>query len=219
MDEKYEMQILAFAQKIVPKNWNVWIYKKNYKYKPHILNILLRIIDGDINEEDPLGFECPMQFCKISFDKEIMPEAMEAFKKYGDFYIAKIDIGLEPPGIYWDVWGTLVHELAHVAVERKKAWQQKAYEGIGYMVMRDIDEDLHGPLFQKAYKRMLIRAEKVLGKKKIKLKSAWSELEMYKKGLHDKTTLRSIHKQRIKEVYHGDISRMPILPQKAGYKK
>jgi len=45
-------------------------------YKPHTLNIFLLIIDGDINEEDPLGYQQPMRFCEVSFFKKVMPEAM-----------------------------------------------------------------------------------------------------------------------------------------------
>ena len=67
----------------------------------------------------------------------------------------------------FSIEATLLHELAHVAVKRLVAWKRQA-----------LSETMHGPVFQRAYQRMLARAWKYINADTINEIEA--ELEYYK---------------------------------------
>jgi len=65
-----------------------------------------------------------MGFRKISSCKGYDPRVTQALKKYGDGVIGYSEIQMDYSYLGED---TLMHELAHIAVQRLMAWQQKTY--------------------------------------------------------------------------------------------
>ncbi len=167
-------EIRQFADRITPKNWNIFIHPKDFKYIPGILNIQLYFFDViDDFDEHMATVHGPMRVCLISFFKDHYPEAAEAFQKYGEGSFASSLIGIHPTAS-WDLEGTIIHELAHVAVDRLKVFQQKPMKKNLSFAFKYPDEDLHGQLFQRFYRILLNRTEKMFGQESVK--EQWKQL-------------------------------------------
>ena len=113
------------------------------------------------------GVKGPIHFNHFSLFAKIDSKSLAALEKYGDKTMGTIDMELNRT--YLSIT-TFIHELAHVAVLRWQAWQV----GKKYRIE---DETMHGPIFQKAYERLIIRAEKLLGEP---LEHNRADLEMYR---------------------------------------
>jgi hypothetical protein len=168
--EEYLKDIEFFANMITPPTWNVFLKHKDYRYKPGTLNIWLQILDEEQraeleeNEHEFIGrVTSPMEFNLISHCKDFQPDAAKALEKYGDGIISSSHIQICPESDI-EVECTIVHELAHIAVARRKAQQLKLFKNRLWLMSHKIDgEDEHGPTFLKAYKRMIKRTEKIFG--------------------------------------------------------
>jgi hypothetical protein len=93
-------------------------------------------------------------------------EAKKSLESFGDGTIGDNEIWLKEIWLGVDV---LIHELAHVAVDRFQAFKQKTYKPqypFSY-VMPLLEENAHGPSFQRAYRIMIKRAEKHLSLKSL----------------------------------------------------
>ena len=185
---EYLKNIEFFANEITPPTWNVFLDDKDYSYKPRTLNIWLEILDEE--ERSELGEEThefigrvtkPMEFYLISQCKDFQPEAARALKKYGDGIISSSRIQICPESDA-EIECTIVHELSHIAVARRKAQQLKPVKNNLPLMSHKIDgEDEHGPTFQKAYKRMILRTENHFGNDLTM--SMWIDLAFYKRNV------------------------------------
>lgn len=188
MESKTAQEIKIFAYTITPPNWNISVNPEDRKYKSGTLNICLEVLSikerehrlGDDFMEIFSGrVKGPMNFYPISMFKG--PKTMEAFNRHDEGYIAEIPLEIYP-GIDTreEVFDTLVHELAHIAVVRREAQKLGRENRIlqGKVEQNIEGESNHGFLFQKAFRRMIIRTEKVFGKEITK--KMWRALNVYK---------------------------------------
>ena len=176
--EQDKKNICQFADKITPKSWNIFSDHIRTKYMPEVLNIQLLFIDIPLEfEHDNLGGYVPIFADRAFFYKNVYPDARSAFRTYGNFLYAETFIKLFPNSLL-DIEGTIIHQLAHVAVSRYGMWQQKSWKKDFSRSMRD-EDDLHGPLFQRFYKVLLDRTKKVFGEEMVK--TQWKHLEFYGK--------------------------------------
>jgi hypothetical protein len=185
MEELKEM--IECVKKIVPKNWHIIPLGQKMVLKPNAFNILLWVYPGPEPEDEEEweewfenGFvgcvKGPIHFTPISVWREAYPEAEEATEKYGDRLVARIEMQLIKEWLGID---TFIHELAHIAVVRWHAQRLgKRHRDEITLVGQDAEKEQHGPMFQKAYERLIVRAEKILGKNALKHNRA--DLKMYK---------------------------------------
>jgi hypothetical protein len=181
------------AERITPKNWNIILHQKNALETAGVLNILLSIQGQDSQVySDSYGNKCyeyegragekyfATRYGDIFHKNQVRPVlgmvlgrmTFKELKSFGDDKkgkVAKIIVQLWPDLGDWRV--TLVHELAHVAVYRWRAFMTKEYKKQG-LFKRYPDENLrtslikeqltmenhHGPRFQKAFSSLIKRA-------------------------------------------------------------
>ena len=185
-------RIRGFAERITPKSWNIILHEKNALKTPGVLNILLSI-QGEESRvySDSYGNKCyeyqgrsgetyfSNRYGDIFHKNQVKPVlgmvlGRMTFKKLKSFEndkkgkFAKIIVQLWPDLGDWRV--TLVHELAHVAVYRWRAFRTKDYNKQG-LFKRYFGENLrssiikeqltlenhHGPRFQKALLSLIKR--------------------------------------------------------------
>jgi hypothetical protein len=191
-------EIRRFADRITPKSWNVVLEPEDEIKEPGILNILISIQKPE-NEvfTDCFGNKCyPCESTRgIEYFENIygdvflknqvkpalgMVSGRMVFKDLKTYMtdrkgkVAKITIKLWP---YLGDWkGTLIHELAHVAVYRYNAFKTREYrEKALFKNPWDIDtktlfirktllrEGHHGPAFQRAFSTLAKRAIREFG--------------------------------------------------------
>ena len=174
-----------FADRITPKSWNIILHEKDALETSGVLNIILSIQGQDSQVySDAHGNKCyeyqetggetyfENRYGDIFHKNQVKPilgmvlgrmtfkelKSCEGNKKGK---VAKIIVQLWPDLGDWRV--TLVHELAHVAVYRWRAFMTKDYKKEG-LFKRYVSENLrtnifreqlsmenhHGPKFQKA---------------------------------------------------------------------
>ena len=174
-----------FADRITPKSWNIILHEKDALETPGVLNILLSIQGQDSRVySDAHGNKCyeyqgrseekyfANRYGDIFHKNQVKPVlgmvlGRMTFKELKSFgsdkkgKVANIIVQLWPDIGDWRV--TLVHELAHVAVYRWRAFVTKEYKKQG-LFKRYVGENLrmniireqlsmenhHGPRFQNA---------------------------------------------------------------------
>lgn len=155
-------EIKAFINSITPNNWIPSLddkelkelFENGFRKRPSDLQSSLYIQVFIIDEKNDVDYqrlgEChgPMRF-------------------YDGFSSCALWVypheGYEQDMISWQ--GTIIHELAHIAVNRLVSLKLKPYKTNRPLVNAsvDLDENQHGPTFQKAVRRMLYRAYQVYG--------------------------------------------------------
>jgi hypothetical protein len=176
--------LLDVANLITPPNWNVYVNPKDMKWKSRTLNILLLIHlfdDGvDWGTETWIGQKHdPQSYYPISIWSKTNAEVRKIIDTDGDRKIALTEIWMKE---FWLDVDTLIHELAHVLVDRFLARKQKRYRPEDTACMVDNTEvDHHGAFFQRAYRIMIKRAEKILSDEELEPNRA--ELAMYEERL------------------------------------
>ena len=186
-----QSKIKAFIDKITPPNWNIYIKKEEFKYKPGTLNIKLEVFKNlnDCSaewedEEDWFGrVKGPMCFYLNSEFIKNEPRVIESIKKFGEGKIGRSHLQIYPDRETGELLDTLVHELAHIAADRWLAYKTKEYNKEWKKEWKcEIDslslgnENInHGPLFNKAFRLITIRKEKALGKESDE--KIWEKLE------------------------------------------
>lgn len=191
-------EIRRFADRITPKSWNVVLEPEDEIKEPGILNILISIQKPE-NEvfTDCFGNKCyPCESTRgieyfeniygdVFLKNQVKPalgmvsgrmvfKDLKAHVTDRKGKVAKITIKLWP---YLGDWkGTLIHELAHVAVYRYNAFKTREYrEKALFKNAWDIDiktlfirktllrEGHHGPAFQRAFSTLAKRAIREFG--------------------------------------------------------
>jgi hypothetical protein len=149
-------EIRQFMDGITPNNWNIYTNEKG-RYIHEIagtLNVFL-VLKDDTAEDDHLragGVLSSMSFVWVD-----------------GIVTAKIEVWIclhrDLHGLAGMSWkGTILHELAHVAVHRCVAFRKKAHKTEGDINHHDIEEGSHGRSFQRALTVMLNRAIAAFGK-------------------------------------------------------
>jgi hypothetical protein len=193
-----KQEIHRFADRITPKSWNVVLYPEDEIKAPGILNIFIRIQKPEHEVfTDNFGNKCypceskdgirffENRYGDVFLKNQVKPvlgmvSGRMVFKdlkvrmtgRKGK--VAKITIKLWP---YLGDWkGTLIHELAHVAVYRYNAFKTREYKKkVLFKNPWDIDtktlfirktllrEGHHGSAFQKAFSTLSKRAIREFG--------------------------------------------------------
>jgi hypothetical protein len=211
-------EIRRFADRITPKSWNIILHQKDTLEMPGVLNILLSI-QGQENlvYADMYGNKCyefkgrsgenyfANKYGEIFHNNQIKPVlgmvlgrmTFQELKSFGGDKkgkVAKIIVQLWPHFGNWR--STLVHELAHVAVYRWRAFMTKDYgweglfkryygEKLRESLIKEqlVMEDHHGPRFQKALlslaKRAISEFENEMPEDDIFWKTLNFELELF----------------------------------------
>jgi hypothetical protein len=163
--ERENQPLVELANLITPPSWNVFIDEKDRKWKPGVLNIWLRILeyDGDNDPEDEwIGkVHGPQRYYRISFFAKMETGAAKALRRFGDGVVASTEIWLREE---WLGLETLIHALAHVGMHRYSALRMGAHKNPDLESALCEEEDRHGPLFQRFYRTMINRAERYLCK-------------------------------------------------------
>lgn len=187
-----------FAERITPKSWNIILHEKDALETSGVLNILLSIQGQDsLVYSDSYGNKCyeyqgrsgekyfANKYGDVLHKNQVKPVlgmvlGRMTFKELKSFggdkkgRVAKIIVQLWPDLGDWRV--TLVHELAHVAVYRWRAFMTKDYKKQG-LFKRRVGENLktsiirkqlsmenhHGPRFKKALLSLAKRAIREFG--------------------------------------------------------
>ena len=213
-------EIRRFGDRITPKSWNIILNQKDALETPGVLNILFNIQEqhkqvytdiygnkcyeyegkngenyfanryGDVFHKNQVKPALGMVLGRMTF-KELKSFGVDKKGK-----VAKIIVQLWPYLGDWRV--TLVHELAHVAVYRWRAFMTKDYgkEGLfkGYYgenlrasLIKEqlVMEDHHGPRFQKALLSLAKRAIREFGEEipqdDVFWKTLKCELELFRR--------------------------------------
>jgi len=182
-----ETALLDVANLITPSSWNVFIDQKDRKWQPGVLNIRLWIHEYDEDDDcldtvdDCIGHvHGPQRYYRISFFAKVETQAAKALRRCGDGVVACCEIWLREEWLGVD---TLIHELAHVAVQRYSAWKEGVHRHPDFGLASCLEEETHGPLFQCFYRTMIKRAERYLCKE---LAENWGELRIYESASHRK---------------------------------
>lgn len=200
LSDVQKQEICRFADRITPKSWNVVLRPEDEIEAPGILNILISIQKPETEVfTDYFGNKCypceskdgiryfENRYGDVFLKNQVKPvlgmvSGRMIFKDLKTYMtdrkgkVAKITIKLWP---YLGDWkGTLIHELAHVAVYRYKAFKTKEYrKKILFENPWDIDtktlfirkallrEGHHGSAFQKAFSTLAKRAIREFGTK------------------------------------------------------
>jgi hypothetical protein len=191
-------EIRRFADRITPKSWNVVLRPEDEIEKPGVLNILISIEKPE-NEifTDYFGNKCYPYEAKdgieyfvntygdVLLKNQVKPalgmvSGRMVFKDLKSGHterkgkVAKITIKLWP---YLGDWkGTVIHELAHVAVYRYNAFRTKEYREKAlfknpwstdsqmlFIKKTLLHEGHHGPTFQRAFSMVAKRAIREFG--------------------------------------------------------
>lgn len=187
-----------FAERITPKSWNIILHEKDALETSGVLNILLSIQRQDSRVyADRYGNKCyeyegrcgekyfANKYGDVLHKNQVKPVlgmvlGRMTFKELKSFggdkkgKVAKIIVQLWPDLGDWRV--TLIHELAHVAIYRWRAFMTKNYKKQGLfkrypgknlrtsIIKEQLTmENHHGPRFQKALLSLAKRAIREFG--------------------------------------------------------
>ena len=158
-------KLLGFCNRITPPNWHVTAGRGRFVFQgPGTLNIHLRILDHFIDGWIYAFKKGSMSFYPVSLYSGQNIEALKSFHIYGEHLIAESEIWLYPEGCQFfgdDLFAAIVHELAHVAVDRWLAFKRRSPKASEQRLAIE-EEPHHGELFCRAFEN-LIRRAKMLG--------------------------------------------------------
>ena len=205
-------EIRRFADRITPKSWNIIFDQKDALVMAGVLNILLSIHGQDSQVySDSYGNKCyeykgkggekyfANRYGEVFHNNQVKPAlgmilGRMTFKELKSFgvdkkgKVAKITVQLWPHLGDWR--STLVHELAHIAVYRWRAFMTKDYkkgslsksyhdENLRMSLIKEqlTMEDHHGPRFQKALLSLTKRALREFGEEIPEHDVFWNSLK------------------------------------------
>jgi len=172
-------QMVEFANRITPPNWNIFTaYHGRFNYAPNTLNVWLELLTEE--QADDLDEEFIAQVRGAMWFSDLEPMGK------GKGFIAKIDMQMNP--FFFDVWQeAMAHELAHVAVTRLSA--RSMPRSLRFGIAQNVEPEMHGPLFLKAFRCMILRAKAAYGKE-LDVKDMWFSYCMYVDGLKQKDSVK-----------------------------
>jgi hypothetical protein len=185
--------LIGFCNRITPVNWHVATHPQKYVFMgPGTLNIFFRILDHFVDGWIYAFKKGSMKFYPVSRYRDCS-DAKESFEKYGEHFVAESEIWLYPQGCKFfgdDSYAAMVHELAHVAVDRWVAFKAKAYRTLPEE--KATEKRLHhGEEFCRAFETFIRRVDKFGGDdSKHILNSLRLELNSY---LHDLKALSNLN--------------------------
>ncbi|MGO9137283.1 MAG: hypothetical protein ACLP9S_04780 [Syntrophales bacterium] len=138
IQEEDKEKMLRFANRITPPNWNVWCTPFS-EFIPDrgILNIWMGVFP---DSEDNLDRAGEAEILGVMYAGRIANTHIKIYPAKGD----------------WP--GTVVHELAHIAVDRRLSLINKPYkQEFGFATSRMFGEDIHGPRFDRALELLRLR--------------------------------------------------------------
>jgi hypothetical protein len=166
--DEIKKELCQFANMITPKNWNVSTEHHGFKGESGTLNIWLLFHDKGHYE-----------------DVWMLAESHSLIRfldgaAFADIWLYPLNQNHE--GFVVSYKGTIIHELAHIAVDRYVAFKEKVYRPGGAMIARMTEENMHGLTFQKALRLILVRAASVYGEQVLGsvIDETLSALDMYK---------------------------------------
>jgi hypothetical protein len=158
--------LMGFCNRITPPNWHVTTRREQFTFRgPGTLNILVRILDHFIDGWFYAFKKESMRFYPVSLYAGQDGDALESVQIYGEHLVAESEIWLYPEGCQFfgdDLYAVAVHELAHVAVDRWRAYKCKSFKepGQGPVANREFH---HGKVFCKAFETLIMRANTLGG--------------------------------------------------------
>jgi len=154
--------LIDFCNTITPPNWHATTEVPGFVFGgPGTLNILMKPIDHFIDGWFYAFKKGFMSFHRVSEYLGQNDRARLSLKKYGDHLVGESEIWLYPDGCGFfgdNLYTATVHELAHVAVDRWCAYQQKAYRS-ACPVQRPGRPLHHGQVFCKAFEAIIRRVD------------------------------------------------------------
>ena len=179
--------LVAFCNRITPPNWHVTSDEPGLVFQgPGTLNILVKPIDHFIDGWIYAFKKGFMTFHPVSEYVDQYSEARRSLKKHGEHFVGESEIWLYPGGCGFfgdNLYAATVHELAHVAVDRWCAYQQKAYRS-ACAVQRPQRSLHHGEAFCKAFDTMIRRVDHLWEKQAPLVQSLRLELAAYQSTLN-----------------------------------
>jgi hypothetical protein len=185
------IDLCRYANKVTPPNWNIYTDPSEHKCSPRALNIHLLLIDTTPSDwekrQRETGLIVPAAMTRAHIYKNISeaigrkPDMKDECRSNRDGVFADTEIWMFPLVLQkenQDLFAALVHELAHVAVSRLLARKYRPFKSghiqtINSAVM--LEENMHGPTYQKALQRFALRVEATWGQEAAE--KIWQELE------------------------------------------
>jgi hypothetical protein len=155
-------KLFLFCNRITPSNWHIIDDPFDFFFQgPGTLNIVVRLIDHFIDGWIYALKRGSMRFRPLSHYKDHYASAGRSFEKHGDYLVGESEIWLYPDGCRFfgdDLYAVMVHELAHVAVDRWLAFRLGICRASSpAQVPRS--ELGHGDVFCKAYENLILRVD------------------------------------------------------------
>lgn len=183
--------LCTYADKFIPPNWNIYTDPSEHRCSHRALNIHVLLIDttpsdwGRRQRETglimPAALTRVQRYKKISEAVRCKTEIKDECRSNGDGVFADTEIWMFPlvlQGENQDLFAALVHELAHVAVSRLLARKYRAFNSGHIQIVNSavmLEEDMHGPTYQRALRRFALRVEATWGLEAAE--KIWQELE------------------------------------------
>lgn len=180
-----------YANKVTPLNWNVYTDPSEHRCLHRALNIHISLIDTTTSDWTkrqretgliiPAALTRTQRYKRISADNRCQTKTKDKCRSSGNGVFADTEIWMFPrvlQGENQDLFAALVHELAHVAVSRLLARKFRAFKNGHIQIVNSavmLDEDMHGPTYQKALRRFALRVEARFGQEASE--RIWQELE------------------------------------------
>lgn len=178
------------AKSICPPNWQFIEYcgYSSLIFKPRMFFIEIEFYENDYEEDDPnyidaVGYAKHVRLNPVSLYTDSFESAKDAYKKHGDFLVASSGLAFDEIYLGLD---TIVHELAHLVATR--LIMINSYKNLSDLPvychrLHEEKENMHGAIFQKAYKILIDRALKVYGKDELYHNTI--DLKMWKDELNE----------------------------------
>jgi len=175
LSNREKSDIRDFAEKITPRTWNICLNKNEYIQRAEILNVYIDFLAGQRLRE------AEKEVGDVFEGRIPSPIRMES---NGRLFIVNVELCVEP---ILDINNelvremkpkeTLVHELAHVAVNRWEDWRFKTHKLSTPRENRKYDQaNSHGHAFYRAFELLIIRTEKQFGSDMVMVKELRQEL-------------------------------------------
>lgn len=178
--------LISWCNRITPPNWHITDEPSRQVFHgPGTLNIYIRFLDHFIDGWMYAFKKGPMIFHPVSHYRDRNGEARVSLKKYGDYLVGESEILLYSDGCrFWgdDLFAATLHELAHVAVDRWRAFKEKVYRSTSGPFSL-IGRPHHGEAFCRAFEIFIQRMDRFGDDPGGIATSLRSELEQYRLGL------------------------------------